>query len=55
MGLLQRSDAIERARQQHDAMLSATQEKHDRNMLEVTSMLDDARQLAESKVIISSP
>lgn len=50
MGLFQRSDAIERARQQHDAILSASQEKHERDMLEVTSLLDQARQLSENKV-----
>ena len=51
MGLFQRSDAIERARQQHDAILSATQEKHERDMLAVTSLLDQARQLSENKVL----
>ncbi|XP_078482976.1 uncharacterized protein LOC100180703 [Ciona intestinalis] len=47
--MLQRSDALDRARQQHEAVLSAANERHEQQMLEVTSMLDETRQLADLK------
>lgn len=38
------SDAIERARDQHDAVLSAANDRHELHVLELTTQLDDLRQ-----------
>lgn len=52
--LLQRSDALERTRQQHDNILANLNEKHERHLLEVTTMLDEVRRVADEKVIAKS-
>ena len=50
MAVLQRSDALERARQQHEAVLATSNERHEQEILEVTSMLDEVRRVADEKV-----
>ncbi|CAK8682000.1 unnamed protein product [Clavelina lepadiformis] len=49
MAVLQRSDALERARQQHEAVLATSNERHEQEILEVTSMLDEVRRVADEK------
>ena len=47
--MLNSSDAIERAREQHDVVLSATNQRHEAQVLELTTQLDGCRQnLAET-------
>ena len=52
--LLQRSDALERARQQHDDVIARMNEQHESHLLEVTTMLDQVRRVADEKVITPS-
>jgi len=51
VAMLQRSDTLERARQQHDAVLASSNERHEQRLLEVSTMLDEVRRVADSKVL----
>ena len=51
--LMQRSDALERARQQHDDVIGALNEQHEGQLLEVTTMLDQVRRVADEKVRVN--
>jgi len=47
---MQRSDALERVRQQHDDVIAAMTEQHESELLEVSTMLDEVRRVADEKV-----
>nr|CAB3229918.1 centrosomal protein of 152 kDa-like [Phallusia mammillata] len=49
VAMLQRSDSLDRARQQHEAVLATSNERHEQQMLEVTTMLDEMRRVADIK------
>lgn len=47
---LSNMDTMERAREQHNAVLSATNQRHEMQVLELTTKFDECRQQLEDKV-----